>query len=166
MSTRKTTTERINDQKAKMEQMQKEMQLLKRRHNAEERKKRNHRISHRGAHMESILPDTIKLSDGRFYTFLEKTVGNDFGRRALATLVAEQAKEDAENGNAAATQDADAPAAKTETTAQGADATPAAKATATAQTNGKTPEPAPTQPPQGGGAPSATKSAEANRQGA
>jgi len=37
MSTRKTTTERINQQKERMEQMQKEMQQLLRRQRAEER---------------------------------------------------------------------------------------------------------------------------------
>jgi hypothetical protein len=97
MSTRKTTSERIDLHKEKMEQMQNEMKRLKRLHNAEERKTRNHRICRRGAHMESLLPDTIGLSDERFYAFLEKTVANDFGRRALAALKAEQEKEDGAN---------------------------------------------------------------------
>ena len=98
MSTRKTTTERIELQKEKMEQMQNEMNRLKRQHNAEERKKRNHRICKRGAHIESLLPDTIVLSDERFFAFLEKTITNDFGRKTLATLKAEQDKDDAKNG--------------------------------------------------------------------
>ena len=51
--------------------------------------------------MESILPDTIMLSDARFWTFLEKTVANKFGRDILATLKAEQEKEDAKNAAAA-----------------------------------------------------------------
>jgi hypothetical protein len=95
MSTRKTTTERIELHKEKMEQMQNEMKALMRKHNAEERKKRNHRISTRGAHLEKLLPDTIELSDERFFTFLEKTTANDFGRRILATIIAEQEKENA-----------------------------------------------------------------------
>jgi len=98
MSTRKTTTERIELQKEKMEQMQNEMNRLKRQHNAEERKKRNHRICKRGAHIESLLPDTIVLSDERFFAFLEKTITNDFGRKTLATLKAEQDKDDAKSG--------------------------------------------------------------------
>jgi len=95
MSTRKTTAERIVEQKAKMEQYSNEMKRLVNLQKAEERKKRNHRICTRGAHMESLLPDTIGLSDARFFAFLEKTVANDFGRRSLAAFVAEQKKEDA-----------------------------------------------------------------------
>ena len=97
MSNRKTTTERIELQKEKMEQMQNEMKELKRKYNAEERKKRNHRISTRGAHLEKLLPDTIGLSDERFFTFLEKTVANDFGKKILATLTAEQERENVKN---------------------------------------------------------------------
>ena len=118
MSTRKTTTERINQQKERMEQMQKEMQQLLRRQRTEERKKRNHRICRRGAHMESLLPDTIELSDERFWRFLEKTVANDFGRRILATLKAEQDKDDAANSADEANQDGEAPADKPTATAQ------------------------------------------------
>ena len=97
MSTRRTTSERIEAQRERMEQMQNEMKELMRKHNAEERKKRNHRISTRGAHIEKLLPDTIGLSDRRFFTFLEKTVANDFGKKILVTLKAEQDKEDARN---------------------------------------------------------------------
>ena len=109
MSTRKTTTERIELHKEKMEQMQNEMKELKRKHNAEERKKRNHRICTRGAHLESLLPDTIGLSDTRFYAFLEKTVANKFGRDALAMFVAEQEKEDAAKGTDGVVDSGDTP---------------------------------------------------------
>ena len=109
MSTRKTTAERIEAQRERMEQMQNEMKELMRKHNAEERKKRNHRISTRGAHIEKLLPDTIGLSDGRFFTFLEKTVANDFGKKILVTLKAEQDKEDAKNAQIQSEGDGDTP---------------------------------------------------------
>jgi hypothetical protein len=38
---------------------------------------------------ESMLPDTIALTDEQFKTFLEKTVANRFGRRELATIAAQ-----------------------------------------------------------------------------
>jgi len=78
-----------------MEQIQNEMKRLQRQHRAEERKARDRRIFKRGAHLESLLPDTIGLSDVRFFTFLERTVANKFGRDALDKLKAEQDKEDA-----------------------------------------------------------------------
>jgi len=95
MSTRKTTAERIEVAKIEKAQKDAEIKRLMQQQKAEERKARNHRISKRGAHLESLLPDTIMLSDVRFFTFLEKTVANDYGRRALAALVAEQNKENA-----------------------------------------------------------------------
>ena len=97
MSTRRTTTERIEAAKLEKAQMEAEIKRLMNLQKAEERKKRNHRISTRGAHMESILPDTIGLSDARFFTFLEKTVANDFGKKILASLTAEQERENAKN---------------------------------------------------------------------
>ena len=105
MSTRRTTSERIDAQKERMEQMQNEMKRLKRVQNKEERKRRDRRIYTRGGHMESILPDTIVLSDARFFTFLERTVANKFGRDVLDKLIAEQRRDDAANR---ADDDADA----------------------------------------------------------
>jgi len=100
--------------------------------------------------MESLLPDTIALSDERFWTFLEKTVANDFGRRILATLTAEQDKEDAKNGADTTTQDGVAPAVK-----------PAA----TAQDSNKAVAPTPAQLPQGGVATSGAKTPGAEQRG-
>ena len=100
MSTRKTTAERIEAAKIEKAQKDAEIKRLMQQQKAEERKARNHRISKRGAHLESLLPDTIMLSDVRFFAFLEKTVANDYGRRTLAALVAEQNNENA-GGSAA-----------------------------------------------------------------
>ena len=98
MSTvRKTTAERIEAAKLEKAQMEAEIKRLLHLQKAEERKKRSHRISTRGAHIESLLPDTIGLTDARFFTFLEKTVANDFGKKILATLTAEQERESAKN---------------------------------------------------------------------
>ena len=143
MSTRKTTAERIEAAKLEKQQMEERIKKLLQEQKAEERKKRNHRISHRGAHLESMLPDTIKLSDSRFYTFLEKTVGNEFGRRALATLVAEQEKEDAANGVNGADDSGDSPADLAAVATAQCKSTPVAKPISTPQNTTKTPEPTP-----------------------
>ena len=125
MSTRRTTTERIETQREKIVQMQNEVKRLKRIQNTEDRKARNHRICVRGGHIESILPDTIGLSDARFFTFLERTVANDFGRKILTTLKAEQDKEDAINAKVEATVSSGNPAdSATFAAAQGGDEPP------------------------------------------
>jgi len=128
-----------------MEQMQNEMKELMRKHNSEERKKRNHRISTRGAHIEKLLPDTIGLSDGRFFTFLEKTVANDFGKKILVTLKAEQEKEDDRNAKAQAEGGGDSPAeASTVAMARGSNE-PTLKSAAPKPGSGETYTPKPAQ---------------------
>jgi len=118
MASNKTTAAKIAEQRTKMEQIQNEINRLLRLEKEEARKARNHRISKRGAHLESLLPDTIMLSDKRFFSFLEKTVANDFGRRTLATLVAEQERENAADGASATARESKTPAAKPSQTAE------------------------------------------------
>ena len=119
MSTRKSTAERIEAMKTEKAQVEAEIKRLQNLHKAEERKKRNHRICKRGGLIESLLPDTIGLSDERFNDFIKRTTANDYGRKTLAALVAEQDKEDAANSNSG-TDGGDAPAEPTPVaTAQG-----------------------------------------------
>jgi len=119
MSTRKTTAERIEAMRTEKAQVEAEIKRLQNLHKAEERKKRNHRICKRGGLIESLMPDTIGLSDERFNDFIKRTTANDYGRKTLATLVAEQEKEDAANSSGG-TDGGDAPAEPTTiATAQG-----------------------------------------------
>ena len=148
-----------------MEQMQNEMKRLQNQHRAEERRARTHRICKRGGLIESLLPDTIGLSDERFSDFIKRSTANDHGRKALAEFVAAQEKEDAADG-ADGTGGGDAPPAPVAVaTAQGENTT-APKSAAPPLNTEKTAEPAAAQPTHGNGASSATKTAEANRQGA
>jgi len=55
-----------------------------------ERKERTNRLCKRAGHLESLLPDTIKLTNERFNEFLAKTVVTDFAKRILRDLLAEQ----------------------------------------------------------------------------
>jgi hypothetical protein len=133
-----------------MEQMQNEMKRLLRQEKEEDRRARTHRICKRGGLIESLLPDTIMLSDERFKAFLEKTTANKFGREALATLKAEQEKDDTNNG-------ADAVEVRE---------APALKSAVLPLNNFEPTPPKPASPPQDGGAASAAKPAEALRPGA
>jgi hypothetical protein len=107
----KTTAERIDEHKTKMEQMENELKRLTQQFRAEERKARTSRLCKRHGLFESMLPDAIPLTEDNFKLFLEKTVANDFGRRTLASLTAEQAKQTAAICADAAAQDAPAPTA-------------------------------------------------------
>jgi hypothetical protein len=55
-----------------------------------ERKERTNRLCKRAGHLESLLPDTIRLTNERFNEFLSKTVVTDFAKRILRDLLAEQ----------------------------------------------------------------------------
>jgi len=94
MSSKKSISERIEIQREKARQETNKLKQLENQEKFAKRKERDRRIYRRGAHLESLLSGTIILSDARFYTFLEKTVANQFGRKILNELVAEQEKDD------------------------------------------------------------------------
>ena len=86
MSNRKTTVEKIEEAKAKITQYENHMKQLVQKQKAEERKARTKRLCSRAGLLESMLPDTIALTDEQFKNFLERTTANDFGRRMLAGI--------------------------------------------------------------------------------
>ena len=86
MSNRKTTADKIEEAKAKIEQAENHMKQLVQKQKAEERKARTKRLCSRHGLLESMLPDTITLTDEQFKMFLEKAVANDYGRRILANI--------------------------------------------------------------------------------
>jgi len=100
MSSKKSISERIEIQREKARQETNKLKQLENQEKFAKRKERDRRIYRRGAHLESLLSGTIILSDARFYTFLEKTVANQFGRKILNELVAEQEKDDTKKGAA------------------------------------------------------------------
>jgi hypothetical protein len=58
-----------------------------------ERKDRTKRLCKRAGLLESLLPDTISLTDEQFKTFLEKTVTTEHSRRILDRLTAQNSAE-------------------------------------------------------------------------
>ncbi len=66
---------------------------------------------------ESLVPDTIPLTEEQFKTFLEKTVMTDHARRLLDELTAQNAARAATEGVEVAAQGNTRPAAKTAHTA-------------------------------------------------
>ena len=84
--TRQEKIDNINERIAQLENQRKqELQKQK----SEERKARDRRLYKRAALFESLLPDTINLTDEQFNTFLKRTATNDYGRDKLAKIIAE-----------------------------------------------------------------------------
>ncbi|MDR2924515.1 MAG: DUF3847 domain-containing protein [Azoarcus sp.] len=80
----KTKTERIAEIQTQIAQLEKRQKELERAQKVQERKDRTKRLCKRAGLLESLLPDTIPLTDEHFKAFLEKTMLTDFARRILA----------------------------------------------------------------------------------
>jgi len=82
----KTTAEKIAERKSQIIELQNQCKKLAQEQKEKERKARTSRLCKRMGLLESLLPDTIPLTDEQFKTFLEKTVANSFGRRTLSEI--------------------------------------------------------------------------------
>lgn len=78
--------ERIANIEEEIEQLRKRQKELKQEHVKKERKDRTHRLCKRGGFFESLVPDTIPLTEEQYQTFLEKTVATEYARRILNEL--------------------------------------------------------------------------------
>lgn len=85
----KTKTEKIADIQAQIEQLKNQEKRLMQQQKEQERKDRTKRLCKRMGLFESMLPDTIPLTDGQFKIFLEKTVATEHSRRILDELTAQ-----------------------------------------------------------------------------
>ena len=79
-------TNRIASIEDKIKQLENQRKQLIQKEKQAERKARTRRLCSRHGLFESMLPDTITLTEEQFKTFLEKTVANGHGRRVLAEL--------------------------------------------------------------------------------
>lgn len=86
----KSYDEKIAEAKLKIEQEQNNMKQLIQKQKEQVRKDRTKRLCKRMGLFESMLPDTITLTDEQFQGFLEKTILTDFARRILDEFVAKQ----------------------------------------------------------------------------
>jgi hypothetical protein len=120
---RKTKADRIAEIDLEIEQLTNQRKQLEAQERERARKERTNRLCKRGGLLESMLPDTIKLTDEQFQTFFEKTLLTDFTRRTLAAIGAENAAPTAEAQGDTETQTADLPAEKPTGAAQNGVAT-------------------------------------------
>jgi len=122
----KNRLEKIESYEEQIAQLMNRKKQEMQKHKIEERKARTKRLCSRMGLIESIIPDTIALTEERFEKFVKQHIANDHGRRILAKFTAQ--------GSATANP------AKPETRADSTDKTPAK--TETTQQVAATPTPA------------------------
>jgi hypothetical protein len=115
----KTKLEKIATIEEQIEQLENQKKQLRQKHRTEERKARERRQCKRAGILESLLPETVSLTDEQFKTFLERTTANDFGRKVLSGITAQNtAKAESQPAESTA-QDNPTPAAKSAEAEQG-----------------------------------------------
>lgn len=114
----KTKTEKITSIEAEIRQLENRRRQLLQEQKAQERKDRTKRLCRRMGLFESLLPDTIPLTEEQFKTFLEKTVAAEHSRRILDELTAQNAARAAVQGTEPAAQADTPPTAKAAHTTQ------------------------------------------------
>ena len=88
----KNRQDKIDKLEAQIAKQQNQIKLEKKKQNEEIRKAKTKRQVARHGFLESMLPDTISLTDEQYKTFLTKHVANDYGRKTLANIVAQSVK--------------------------------------------------------------------------
>lgn len=114
----KTKTEKIISIEEEIRQLENKRKQLLQEKKVQERKDRTKRLCRRMGLFESMLPDTIPLTDEQFKIFLEKTVTTEQSRRLLDGLTAQNAATAAAQGAEPAAQADTPPTAQTAHTAQ------------------------------------------------
>lgn len=114
----KTKLEKIAGIEEEIRQLENRRRQLVQEQKAQERKDRTKRLCRRMGLFESLLPDTIPLTEEQFKMFLEKTVMTEHSRRILDELTAQNAARAAAEGAETSAQGNARPAAKTAHTPQ------------------------------------------------
>lgn len=87
----KTKAEKIADIEMQMTQLENQRKKLIQEQKQQERADRKKRLCKHMGLFESLLPETIQLTDEQFKTFLEQTVATEHGHRLLVELTAQNA---------------------------------------------------------------------------
>ncbi len=85
----KTKQEKLEDIREQIAQLEKRQKELIQSQKVQERKDRTRRLCKRAGLLESMLPDTVALTDVQFKIFLEKTVLTGFARKMLESVAAQ-----------------------------------------------------------------------------
>lgn len=86
----KTKAEKIAAIELQMTQLENQRKKLIQEKKQQERKDRTKRLCKRMGLFESMLPESISLTDEQFQIFLEKTIATEHSRRILDGLTTQQ----------------------------------------------------------------------------
>lgn len=86
----KTKAEKIAAIELQMTQLENQRKKLIQEQKQQERKDRTKRLCKRMGLFESMLPESISLTDEQFQIFLEKTIAAEHSRRILDGLIAQR----------------------------------------------------------------------------
>ena len=114
----KTKAEKIADIETQVAQLENQKKKLIQQQKEQERNARTKRLCKRMGLFESMLPDTIPLTEEQFKIFLQKTVTTEHSRRILDGLTAQNAATAAPETTQTAARDYPVTTAKTAGTAQ------------------------------------------------
>lgn len=114
----KTRAEKIDSIQEEIKQLEAQRKKLLQVQKDQDRKDRTKRLCRRMGLFESMLPDTIPLTEEQFKTFLEKTITTDHSRRILDGLTAQNAATPTPQDAETAVQGNTEPTAKPTHTAQ------------------------------------------------
>ena len=84
----------IEASEKKIQEEQRRLKQLERQQKERDRKDRNHRLCKRHGYLESILPDTINLTEEQFQTFVKNHIANKHGIAAIANLLGQPTQSD------------------------------------------------------------------------
>jgi hypothetical protein len=85
----KTYDEKIAEAKEKISQYENQLKEILQKQRVQERKDRTRRLIERGAILESLIFGADALTNDQIKAFLEKTITNDYARRAMVNVTAE-----------------------------------------------------------------------------
>lgn len=114
----KTKLEKIAGIEEEIRQLENRRRQLVQEQKAQERKDRTKRLCRRMGLFESLVPDSIPLTEEQFKTFLEKTVMTEHSRRILDEMTAQNAARAATEGAERLAQGNTRPASKAALTPQ------------------------------------------------
>ena len=93
----KNRQSKIDKLAAQIAEQQEQLKVEKWKQAEEQRKAKTNRLISRHRLLESMLPDTINLSDEQYLAFITKHVTNEHGRKALVNILAQAANIPADN---------------------------------------------------------------------
>ena len=114
-----TKSEKIANYKKEIEELENRCKRLIQEQKEQERKDRTKRLCKRAGLLESLMPDTVPLTDDLFKVFLEKTISTDHSRRILDGLTAQTAATPAQPSAGSAARTTTPTTSKSTDTAQG-----------------------------------------------